>query len=473
MAKKKVKGGNQSRAKGVAPSTGSDEILTTPPVSSKTTGQISSSNWETFSKRHYWKILGAILCLALSLRLVRLEVPADFYFDEVYHGFTAKRYLHAERDAYDPWGKAPEGRANEWTHPPLGKLLMSAGMLVAGETSFGWRLSSALLGTASIALTATIGLALFGSAIVALFAALLLTLEGLFLVQSRIAMIDVHFVFFMLLTCQSLLRLLKTSGPAKAIKTRDIFLVGIFLGLSAATKWTALYLFAFVGAILLLALLQGRFRPTWPQWCLAPLALFLLPAVIYFLSYAHYFSLGFSFAEFKELQRQMWWYHTNLKATHSYSSKPWQWVLDLRPVWMYVSYATPGKIANIYNLGNPIILWAGALASGICLFRLIKNFSNERFFLLLAYFIMWLPWVFSPRINLFYHYTPAIPFLCLLLSYELLNPSKLAWKIRRGLAFSLAFLATTWLIIFYPHLTALPMPRQFVDAVYFALPGWK
>lgn len=72
------------------------------------------------------------------------------------------------------------------------------------------------------------------------------------------------------------------------------------------------------------------------------------------------------------LQKQMWWYHTNLVATHAYSSKPWTWSLDLRPVWFYVQYCDPNStdtrcvnelvksrngryIGDIYTMGNPAI----------------------------------------------------------------------------------------------------------------------
>ncbi len=80
------------------------------------------------------------------------------------------------------------------------------------------------------------------------------------------------------------------------------------------------------------------------------------------------------------LQKQMWWYHTNLKATHSYQSQWWMWPMDLRPVWFYVQYCNSGDevgaslnalrckesfahsgtnktIADIYTMGNPTIFW--------------------------------------------------------------------------------------------------------------------
>jgi dolichyl-phosphate-mannose--protein O-mannosyl transferase len=76
------------------------------------------------------------------------------------------------------------------------------------------------------------------------------------------------------------------------------------------------------------------------------------------------------------LQKQMWWYHTNLNATHAYTSLWWTWPLDIRPVWFYVKYCTnpadrsdpmcartydstggAKTIGDIYTMGNPLIFW--------------------------------------------------------------------------------------------------------------------
>lgn len=80
------------------------------------------------------------------------------------------------------------------------------------------------------------------------------------------------------------------------------------------------------------------------------LQLFIIPVLIYLASYIPFFffsghhsppRLNYSnFQTFIGLQQQMWWYHTQLKATHTYQSAPLQWIFDLRPVWLYVNYST-------------------------------------------------------------------------------------------------------------------------------------
>src|SRR5689334_12116741 len=94
--------------------------------------------------------LAAVLAFSFLSKVIYLHIPDNFYFDEVYHGFTATRYLHSDISAYDPWAKPPPGMAFEWTHPPLAKLIMAGFMAVLGENAVGWRIGSVIFGTISV-----------------------------------------------------------------------------------------------------------------------------------------------------------------------------------------------------------------------------------------------------------------------------------------------------------------------------------
>ena len=63
-----------------------------------------------------------------------LNYMAETIFDEVYYVRTAEDYLY---------GKEPF----EKTHPPLGKLLISAGISVFGFNPFGWRIMGVFFAT--------------------------------------------------------------------------------------------------------------------------------------------------------------------------------------------------------------------------------------------------------------------------------------------------------------------------------------
>src|ERR1051325_8878962 len=119
----------------------------------KTTGKKAPKRVEheskhvNFDKKRFWTILLGILIIGFGIKLIRLDQPADFYFDEVYHAFTATYYYEGNHEAYNMYYKNPPGRAVEWTHPPTAKLLMWWSMDIFGENSFGWRFSSVVFGT--------------------------------------------------------------------------------------------------------------------------------------------------------------------------------------------------------------------------------------------------------------------------------------------------------------------------------------
>jgi dolichyl-phosphate-mannose--protein O-mannosyl transferase len=202
--------------------------------------------------------------------------------------------------------------------------------------------------------------------------------------------------------------------------------------------------------------------------------LLLVPAAIYLAAYIHFFATGHNWGNFVELQRQMWLYHSGLKAPGEYhQSAPWQWVLNLRPVWLYVDYLPDGRIANIYNLGNSVVLYFGLIAAGWAAVRFVRKVRWETGFLLAAYFILWLPWVMSPRIMFSYHYLPATALLCVAGGWVLARWLADRRRALRLLGWIVPAMAVAWFGLFYPNMTAIPVPRRWADAVYFCVPSWR
>lgn len=413
-------------------------------------------------------LLTVIVLFGFFTKIPRLDYPADFYFDEVYHGFTATVVLHGDKNAYDPWAKSPPGKAYEWTHPPLSKLIMAGMMSVFGENSFGWRVGSVIFGTLATIAAAALAFELFGTLTVALLSAALMSMDGLLLTQSRLAMNDIYFIFFML---GGLIGYARWRTNEASIL--PLYFTGTALGLALATKWTTLYVFLVLGIDLVIVAIQNRRLPPLPACLHLPLALGVLPVAIYLASYLQYFALGYDWPQFVELFRQMWFYHTGLKATHSAHSQPWQWILNLRPVWMYVDYSVQGQIANIYNLGNSVIFYGGlyAVAAAILGKEWYRSWAVR--FILLVYFMLWVPWTISPRIMFFYHYAPAVPILCIILARWLESRLKSQTKLGQLTAKSVLAAALFWFVLFYPNNTGIHVPTAFADAVYLSVPGWK
>ena len=256
-------------------------------------------------------ILLVILLLSAFLRLHRLDYPKNYVFDEVYHAYTAKEYLKGNKDAWSPWGKATEvGTAFEWLHPPVAKEIMTFSMLILHTNdAWSWRLPGVIFGVLSIYLVYILALLLFKNQITALLSAFIFSLDGLVFVQSRTGMNDVYLVAFILFSIISFVR-------------KKYLFSALLLGISTATKWPGVFLY-FMFIPILFANRQFK-EITY---------FLLLPPIIYLLSYTHYFLIGYRLDDFIELHRQIWWYQTNLKATHTYSSPWWSWPLNFYPIW--------------------------------------------------------------------------------------------------------------------------------------------
>lgn len=386
---------------------------------------------------NYKLLLFLILFFAFFTRFFRLDYPPTFYFDEVYNAFTTIEFIQGNIDAYEWFHTSPiEGTAYGWTHPPLAKLIGSTGILIFGNNAFGWRVVNAGMGVGVIILIYLITRSLFpDKKYLALLTSLIASLDGLLLVQSRINMNDIVFTFFALLMFYAL---------AKKV---NLFISGVVLGMTLATKWTGIYL---VPMLFVLMIIKKK------NLVILFLSLFLIPLTIYILSYTQYFLLGGSWNNFVELQREMWWYNTNLKATHVYGSAWWSWPLNLYPVWYFVEYQGE-KMANIFASGNPIIFWGGFLAIIFTIYDFIKTRSSSLLIIIVGYLIFWLPWTLSPRVMFLYHYTPSVPFLTMALGYQLYK-----FKTQPIIFWGVIILIFFFFVFYYPFLTGVLIPKEWI-----------
>ena len=381
--------------------------------------------------------LAGILIFALFARLYRLDQPPQRYFDEVYHAYTAQQWAKGNTDAWDFNAKPPDkGCAYEWTHPPLAKLIMTAGIRIFGDTPWSWRLPAALLGTASVLLIYLVGVSIFRDRWLALSAAGLMSLDALPLFASRIGMNDIYCVTFIL------------AGVYAALNGKSV-LSAICIGLAAASKWTTAYALPLIALILLLHR-SGAHRRR--HLLIAAVSFAVLVPAIYLASYIPYFQAGYSLGDWWQLQQQILGYHTGLKQTHPFASPAWQWPLCGGALWAYThSDAHTGVIANIWAIGNPVIWWAGVSAVLLSAWRVLRTPDRRTLIPLAGYLAFWAPWLMSPRIMFIYHYLPSLPFLYLLLAGELNRMGK-KWTIRYLVAALVVF------AVEYPFVTAVQMP---------------
>lgn len=414
--------------------------------------------------------LATILFFALFSRVINLGNPSTYYFDEVYHAVTAKDYAKNNPRGYEWWHPAPEpDTAIEWLHPPVSKLFMGFSIYLFGENSFAWRLPGALFGVVVIYLTYLLAFQVTKQQSIALLAAFLASLDGLLLAQSRIAMNDIYVTAFILSTI-----LFYTKWTTSKMKS-DLILTSLFMGLSIATKWSGIFLIGVIGFMEGWLLATGKTKLNFKRYFKLVIASVVIPPIIYLLSYSQFFLQGHTIDQFVELHQQIFWYQFNLDATHPYQSQAWQWPLLIKPVWTYVNYAVPGKVGNIYSMSNPFISWFGLISVCWLLVKIIrdKKFRKPPYVLLAAsYLLFWLPWVFSPRIMFYYHYTPAIPTLSIILAIylkHLFTHRKPAYGYIAANMLSLSVIA---FIFFYPHWTGIPVTKEF-NNLYYWFSSWK
>jgi dolichyl-phosphate-mannose-protein mannosyltransferase len=449
-------------------------------------------------------LLICILLFSAITRFARLSVPPDYYFDEVYHVVTAKLMAHNDPSAYEWWHPAPEpNTAIDWLHPPLAKLTQAASMIMLGENSFGWRFSSAAFGIGVIALTYALSRKLRFSESISLLAAGLASLDGLLLTMSRIAMNDIHVTFFILLTLWMYLH-----WKVKPNRNRAL-LVGILAGAASASKWSGIFVILPIALDQAWSLLhihmQGK-KLKLDQSILLGLSLTVMVPLVYLASYGQMFLQGHDWQHFRDLHQQIWWYQTNLDATHPYQSTPLQWIFNIRPVYTYTHAAGFNLMQNMYIQGNAWLLWSGlatviwTLSSlvllGLRWAQILSNTlqaSNKKLlsqekqkllavkeaiqpyqrlvFVLLAYVSTWILWISSPRIMFFYHYTPAIPLLMIVLAYWLVRLAQQGrWgQILTGVTIALAIINFA---VFYPNWTGIVVPES-LSEIYFAFSSWR
>ncbi|MEV4533350.1 phospholipid carrier-dependent glycosyltransferase [Asanoa sp. NPDC049518] len=424
-----------------------------------------------------WYATGFVVLVAAVLRLSNLAQPQGKLFDETYY-------------AKDAWGLLTKGV--EWNyrdnapayvvHPPLGKWLIAlgewsfgyydvdgdqrlTGHLFDAAPEFGWRFSAAVAGTVSVLLLVRIARRMFGSTVLGCAAGLLLALDGFHLVLSRVAMLDIFLLLFVLAAFGALLidrdqrrrawLDALAAGAAAPTGARWWRLFAAFLfGCAVATKWSALF-FLPVFALLVLWWEAGARRSagvgrpwletirqetgwlvlcgfvigavylaSWTGWLLTDDGYFRhwradsgqseLPVIGALQNLIHYHQQAFGF-------------HSTLQDKHPSQSWPWQWLLLGKPVTVHLAY--PGApwgqapVSEIILLGTPLLWWSflPALAGSAWLGIARRDWRPGAILLMVGAGL--LPWFYyavdAHRVMFNFYTAPIVPFMVLAVTYVL------------------------------------------------------
>lgn len=483
-----------------------------------------------------WAAPALITLLAAALRLVNLAHPHQIMFDETYYvkdswslwnfGYEAKWGDGADTQLLTGDDSAMQTAGSFVVHPPLGKWIIALGMAATSpDSSFGWRVTTAILGALTVLLVYLVALQLTRSRPVAFIAGGLLAIDGLGIVMSRIALLDGILTFFILLGVLFVLRDRQRTIPLfDAIGERDddapprmagpvlwarpwLVAAGIALGAASAVKWSGLYALAVFGLYVVITDALARRRAgiaLWPTDAVfrqGPVSFLLLvgPALLtYLASWTGWLFTAGGYDRQSDANPliALWKYHESilgfhvgLASPHPYASPAWQWPLLLRPTAMWVGddpapCGTDHCIAVISSVPNPMIWYASVAAAVYLLYRLVRGLIHrmpvgpELTFPLVGLIATYVPWLLVGNRTIFQFYTiTMVPFLVIGLAVALreLAGRAPAPRHRRqsGQRTVAVYLSVVVLVsaFFYPVWTGMSVPYEFW-LVHNWLPGW-
>ena len=399
------------------------------------------------------------------------------YFDEIYHARTGYETLHG-LPIY------------ETTHPPLGKDLIALGIAIFGMNPFGWRIMGVLFGIGMVPVFYLLARQLLGRFWPSVWVSALFCFDFMRYTQSRIATIDVFAVFFVLAAACCMVwfcRRFIAAGRRSALLPAA--LGGIAFGLGWASTWTGLSAGTALAAIWFFALaVRWRRDKDGPgrkeavrdlRFAVADGFAFYVavPVVLYIASYLPLILGGsMQWSDLIDAQLSMFRYHSQLTATHPFSSRWYSWPLMLRPVWYYMGSLLPANTqASIAAFGNPVVWWGGLVGIVLTAVAVFRRKTTRRFsalFVLLLYLAVYLPWAGISRACFIYHYFTAMPFALLGLGLAVCRLADRRPAAARRLCILLTVAAAGLFCFFFPALSGLPVSTKWAAAMLW-LPGWS
>jgi dolichyl-phosphate-mannose--protein O-mannosyl transferase len=332
-----------------------------------------------------------LLFLGIVWRMVDLDYPRTFSFDEHHFVSNARNYIHHRADWND--------------HPPLGKLVLVPAMMAFGDRGLGWRLSSALLGLAIVGLAGLCAAKIFDDRRAGLLAAAFVAIDGFFLSYARTALIDNPLTAFIFAALALMLWARSLRWFAGA---------AVCVGLAVASKWTGV-------CVLLLAplLLRRAGKSIWHALWMFGVAALVYLAVGAFALYTTrqpISMLGMMRANWSLLR-----HHAGFTVWDNAASSKWYtWPLLTHPIVMHHENIGRGMVRATSTIGN-ILLWFATTASivlalaelGRAMFRRLRgrvpiSAVHWRNGLALAGMVaLMLPFIVTHRQSYIFHYLGA------------------------------------------------------------------
>jgi dolichyl-phosphate-mannose--protein O-mannosyl transferase len=446
-------------------------------------------------------VLTLLTAVAGAIRAVYMTFPSGITFDELFYAREACIYVYQSPelcgiplDAVSP-------------HPPLGKLIISLGVLAFGWEALGWRAAVLVAGTASVALLYVLARRLLGTTRGALFAGSLLAIDFLHFVYSRIAMIDTFLTFFIVASFLFVVidrdwyfsRTAEVTNSTRGVLSKAfsrpwLLAAGLAAGGAIATKWVGLGCLAGVGILSsawilirpspekLYTKVQGALRTDWPAMTMA---LVVAPIVVYILAFAPIVDgsvvsppwvRGSWPRNFAREQLVMFNFHFPSAATYHRSEVYWVGKThpDVSPAWSWPLIKRPelhhredngAEHRRIIALGSPLVWWTSLAALAYLAVQLTRGRRNDAALVALTGIsVLYMPFVVITGVRsapFLHDILPSVPFMCLALATAP-HDWKSSWSRPTLIGFATA--AVALFVFFYPILTGSPLSEEELDA---------
>src|SRR5215217_279846 len=350
-------------------------------------------------------LLVSVCTLALGVwaRLYHLGFPASILWDEKYFPAMANKYLHGVYQ-FD-------------LHPPLGKFIIAIGIALLGNEPLGWRIMPTLFGLALLPIAALLGWYCLKERVGAILLTTFFAAETIFIVHSRIGVMDIFVVFFVLAAFVAALR---------AESHRQVVFSSVLLGLAVAVKWAAFPVAVPAGYVL------------WRKGLLRPFLGGLWISAVVYVAVVYVGALISITANPIQAWVWTWDWHVDSarKVTavipHTWGSPWWSW-----PIMLLVSIFEIARkaLAKKLSADDPIIP------------------------IVLGYVFLLAPWVAGTRIPYIYNYLPVYPFAILALVYWLCKVwTRPRWGPWVVVGFTACAVAMT--VFFLPLVLAIPISED-------------
>lgn len=391
--------------------------------------------------RHEYLLLGLITAATVVVHLIYINQPNGIMFDEEHYVKDARSIIAGQGDF------RPE-------HPPLGKLFIVAGMLMFGDTPFGWRIMGVLFGTIAIVFFYLICRELKLTRRVSLLATFLLAFDNMTWVQASIAMLDVYTLGTMMV---AFWLYLKKQYP----------IAGLVAALSALTKLNGALV---VPAMVLHWAAVRRDKPIsfLSLLFIAPLSFAALLGLFGWMANGHFINPIDMINTMLSMSGSL----TFANVDHPSMSRPWEWILPwqfavkldtmLMPYWYGPHY---------YSAISFTILAFIFPAVAYLVYRTVKGNAHGRLFaealkslpprgsalFALSWFagtyVVWIPLsLITNRVSFVFYFYPTVGAVCIAIAmgiYHLINRGEMKrGKLRKVMNFALPTYIVLHLAVF-------------------------